>query len=229
MLPIYDGMSGFMLPAIHAANAQSRIKIATFNADLSPMQARAIARRCEHGSITLLGDLAQGTAPWATSDWRETLGHLGKPDAAVVPLTTGFRVPELVIALANRLLPALGVDVPEAVSLRRDGDLAIIPVEPADLDAATLVEVTAALEHEGSVAVIAADRVAVGSSGARPSSARALATIRRAAVLSPEKLRSYVSPIHARGNTTARRTATAWSEQAAPIFNAGTSGRSCRR
>jgi DNA helicase IV len=126
--------------------------------DLSPMQARAIARRSEHGSITLLGDLAQGTAPWATADWRDTLGHLGKPDAAVVPLTIGFRVPAVVVALANRLLPALGVGVPEAVSLRSDGDLAIVPVaEAGELDAATLVEVTAALEHEGSVAVIAAD------------------------------------------------------------------------
>jgi DNA helicase IV len=126
--------------------------------DLSPMQARAIARRSEHGSITLLGDLAQGTAPWAATDWREILGHLGKPDAGVVPLTIGFRVPAVVVALANRLLPALGVDVPEAVSLRRDGDLSIIDIaEPADLAARTLVEVTAALEHEGSVAIIAAD------------------------------------------------------------------------
>ena len=123
--------------------------------DLSPMQARAIARRSEHGSITLLGDLAQGTAPWAASDWADTLAHLGKAGAAVVPLTIGFRVPEMVIALANRLLPALGVNVPEAVSLRRDGDLWIVPV--TDLDAAVLVEVTAAREHEGSGAVIAAD------------------------------------------------------------------------
>jgi DNA helicase IV len=126
--------------------------------DLSPMQARAIARRSEHGSITLLGDLAQGTAPWATVDWRDTLGWLGKPGAAVVPLTVGFRVPEKVLRLANRLLPALSVNVPEAVSLRHDGDLAIVPVDsPSEVDAATLVEVTAALEHEGSVAVIAAD------------------------------------------------------------------------
>ncbi len=131
--------------------------------DLSPMQARAIARRSEHGSVTLLGDLAQGTAPWAAADWRDTLAHLGKPDAAVVPLTVGFRVPERVIALANRLLPALGVAVSEAVSLRRDGDLAVVPVaDPAALDAATLVEVTAALEHEGSVAVIAADAAVAG-------------------------------------------------------------------
>ncbi|WP_433828025.1 HelD family protein [Actinoplanes sp. CA-015351] len=126
--------------------------------DMSPMQARVIARRSEHGSITLLGDLAQGTAPWAATDWREILGHLGKPDAAVVPLTVGFRVPEAVVSLANRLLPWLGVNVPEAVSLRRDGDLAVIPVpDPADLDARTLAEVTAALGHEGSVSVIAAD------------------------------------------------------------------------
>jgi DNA helicase IV len=126
--------------------------------DLSPMQARAIARRSEHGSVTLLGDLAQGTAPWATADWADTLGWLGKPGAAVVPLTVGFRVPEAVLALANRLLPALAANVPPAVSLRHDGELAVVPVAaPADLDAATLVEVTAALEHEGSVAVIAAD------------------------------------------------------------------------
>jgi DNA helicase IV len=129
--------------------------------DLSPMQARAIARRSEHGSITLLGDLAQGTAPWAATEWRDTLGHLGKPEAKVVPLTVGFRVPAAVVALANRLLPALAVNVPEAVSLRRDGNLSIIPVaDAAQLDTETLVEVTAALEHEGSVAVIAADAAA---------------------------------------------------------------------
>ncbi|HET6532931.1 MAG TPA: AAA family ATPase [Actinoplanes sp.] len=126
--------------------------------DLSAMQARAIARRSEHGSITLLGDLAQGTAPWAAADWRETLRHLGKPDAAVVPLTVGFRVPGTVIALANRLLPALAVDVPAAVSLRRDGELSLVPVAASsEVDAAVLVEVTGALAYEGSVAVIAAD------------------------------------------------------------------------
>jgi DNA helicase IV len=131
--------------------------------DLSPMQARAIARRSEHGSITLLGDLAQGTAPWAAADWQDTLGHLGKPGAIIVPLTIGFRVPEVVVALANRLLPALAVAVPEAVSLRHDGALSIIAVPlPSELDAMTLVEVTAALEHEGSVAVIAADAAVAG-------------------------------------------------------------------
>jgi DNA helicase IV len=123
--------------------------------DLSPMQCRMLARRCTHGSLTVLGDLAQGTAPWAAADWRDTLAHLGRPDAPVVPLTTGFRVPAAVVALANRLLPALGVSVPEAVSLRRDGALEILPVE--DLAAATVAAVRSALTFEGSIGVICAD------------------------------------------------------------------------
>jgi DNA helicase IV len=127
--------------------------------DLSAMQCRAIARRSEHGSITLLGDLAQGTAPWAATTWRESLTHLGKPDAPVVPLTVGFRVPAVVVAFANRLLPALAVDVAAAVSLRQDGTLRVRSVD--DLDAAMVAEVRAALEADGSVGVIAAD-TAVG-------------------------------------------------------------------
>ena len=123
--------------------------------DLSPMQCRAIARRSEHGSLTLLGDLAQGTAPWAARDWSDTLSHLGKPGARVVPLSTGFRVPAAVVALANRLLPALDVGVAEAVSLRRDGSLAIRAV--AEPVAAAVDDVRTALDLPGSIGVIAAD------------------------------------------------------------------------
>ncbi|MGC9668248.1 HelD family protein [Planosporangium sp. 12N6] len=128
--------------------------------DLSPMQCRVIARRSEHGSITLLGDLAQGTAPWAARAWRETLAHLGKPDARVVGLRTGFRVPQVVVDLANRLLPALDVDVPGAVSLRRDGTLRIQQVP--DLAAATVEAVRTAGGFDGSVGVIAADAAVPG-------------------------------------------------------------------
>ncbi|WP_433212884.1 HelD family protein [Dactylosporangium sp. CS-047395] len=123
--------------------------------DLSPMQARVIARRSEHGSITLLGDLAQGTAPWAARDWRVLLAHLGKPEARVVPLTTGFRVPAAVVALANRLLPALGVDVPEARSLRTDGALTVSTT--AAVESSVVEAARAALVFPGSVGIIAAD------------------------------------------------------------------------
>jgi DNA helicase IV len=123
--------------------------------DLSPMQYRAVARRIEHGSVTLLGDLAQGTSPWAATDWATPLAHLGKPGTAVVPLTTGFRVPEAVVRLANRLLPALRVDVPTARSLRSDGWLHLRQVP--EVSAAVVDAVRAALTQEGSVGVIAAD------------------------------------------------------------------------
>ncbi|MFF2542760.1 HelD family protein [Kitasatospora sp. NPDC058063] len=125
--------------------------------DLSPMQCRAIARRSAFGSLTVLGDLAQATAPWAARSWPEQLAHLGKPQAAVVPLTTGFRVPAAVTALANTLLGALDVDVPPAVSLRQDGELTVRRVAGGGLGGAAVAAVRAALEREGSIAVIAAD------------------------------------------------------------------------
>jgi hypothetical protein len=123
--------------------------------DLSPMQCRAIARRSEHGSLTVLGDLAQGTTPWAASDWAQTLAHLGKPNGRVVPLTTGFRVPAAVLALANSLLPALAVDVPPAVSLRSDGELRAH--RASDVDSEVVATVRRALDAEGSIGVIAPD------------------------------------------------------------------------
>ncbi|AWL42448.1 MULTISPECIES: ATP-binding domain-containing protein [unclassified Streptomyces] len=123
--------------------------------DLSPMECRAIARRSPFGSLTVLGDLAQGTTPWATRSWPELLRHLGKRDAGVTALTTGFRLPAAVAELANRLLLRLDVEVPLSRSLRRDGEAAV--TRAGDLGAATVAAVREALGQEGSVAVIAAD------------------------------------------------------------------------
>ena len=58
--------------------------------DLSPMMLRAVGRRASTGSVTVLGDLAQATTPWATRSWSESLGHLGQPDAAVTELVAGL-------------------------------------------------------------------------------------------------------------------------------------------
>ncbi|MFG2793907.1 HelD family protein [Streptomyces sp. NPDC048419] len=125
--------------------------------DLSPMECRAIARRAPFGSLTVLGDLAQATTPWAARSWDTVLRHLGKPDAAVVPLTTGFRVPEAVVSLANRLLRRLDVSVPAGRSLRRDGELRLREVPAGDVAEAVVDAVHDALEREGSVGVVAAD------------------------------------------------------------------------
>ena len=95
--------------------------------DLSPMQYRAVGRRCTTGSATVLGDLAQGTTPWATASWEEALAHLGKPGAVVEELTAGFRVPREVIAYASRLLPAhrAGPARGRRRSARSPGDFAV--------------------------------------------------------------------------------------------------------
>ena len=86
--------------------------------DLSPMQCRAVARRCPLGSVTVLGDLAQATTPWAPGSWEATLAHLGHDGAAIRPLTVGYRVPGEVLDLANELLPHIAADVPAATSVR---------------------------------------------------------------------------------------------------------------
>ena len=123
--------------------------------DLSPMQCRALARRSVHSSLTVLGDVAQGTSPWAASDWHEQLAHLGKAGSAVAALTMGFRVPAVVLAFANRLLPGLRVAAPPTRSIRSDGALSVR--HAPDLTSATIAAVRAALDHEGSIAVIATD------------------------------------------------------------------------
>ncbi|KOT29829.1 ATPase AAA [Streptomyces rimosus subsp. rimosus] len=126
--------------------------------DLSPMQYRAVGRRCSTGSATILGDIAQGTTPWSTDTWEEALAHLGKPGAAIEELTLGFRVPREVIAYASRLLPAIAPDLAEATSIRdAAGDFAIRRVPAAELDAAVIAACREALAKEGSIGLIAAD------------------------------------------------------------------------
>ncbi|RSO13554.1 AAA family ATPase [Streptomyces sp. WAC 06783] len=126
--------------------------------DLSPMQYRAVGRRCSTGSATILGDIAQGTTPWSTDTWEEALAHLGKPGAAIEELTLGFRVPREVIAYASRLLPAIAPDLAEATSIRdAAGDFAIRRVPAAELDAAVMAACREALAKEGSIGLIAAD------------------------------------------------------------------------
>ncbi len=124
--------------------------------DLSPMQLRAVGRRASTGSVTVLGDLAQATTPWATSSWAESMGHLGHPDADVEELVAGFRVPGAVIDFAARLLPRIAPQLTPPHSVRRNRgalDLRLSTGVDGDLAAAT----REALEREGTVGVIVPD------------------------------------------------------------------------
>ncbi|MER5824371.1 ATP-binding domain-containing protein [Streptomyces mirabilis] len=123
--------------------------------DLSPMQYRAVGRRCTTGSATVLGDLAQGTTPWATRSWDEALAHLGKGEAVIEELTAGFRVPTDVIAYASRLLPHIAPGLTPVASVRENPGF--FEVRPTTADEQVVDACEELLRNEGSVGLIAAD------------------------------------------------------------------------
>lgn len=127
--------------------------------DLSPMQLRAVGRRCSTGATTVLGDIAQGTTAWATASWEQSLRHLGHPEAVVEVLDRGFRVPHAVITYAARLLPLIAPGMGSPTSVRDDpGSLEIVHAAGTGaMWAAALAAVRSALAREGSVAVIVPD------------------------------------------------------------------------
>jgi DNA helicase IV len=129
--------------------------------DLSPMMLRAVGRRASTGSVTVLGDLAQATTPWATRSWQESLAHLGHPDAVVEELVAGFRVPGAVIDFAARLLPQIApaLKPPHSVRTHRgELDLRLTDRIGDDLVQA----ISQARRNEGTVGVIVADAAVPG-------------------------------------------------------------------
>jgi DNA helicase IV len=133
--------------------------------DLSPMECRAIGRRCATGSATVLGDIAQGTTPWATASWPEMLAHLGKEDAGLRILDIGYRVPHQILDFASRLLTHIAPGLTPARSVRQDaGSLVITAATPATLPGALSAACADALTRPGSAAVIAADDQVAGLS-----------------------------------------------------------------
>ncbi|MFJ2831256.1 HelD family protein [Streptomyces sp. NPDC087263] len=123
--------------------------------DLSPMQYRAVGRRCTTGSATVLGDLAQGTTPWATRSWAEALGHLGKGEAVVEELTAGFRVPTDVITYASRLLPHIAPGLTPVASVRENPGFFEVRTTSGDSEVVAACEEL--LRQEGSIGLIGAD------------------------------------------------------------------------
>jgi DNA helicase IV len=126
--------------------------------DLSPMECRAIGRRCSTGSATVLGDIAQGTTPSATGSWQQMLRHLGKQDAELRVLDTGYRVPRQILDFASQLLSQIAPGLAPARSVRQDaGSLVIASVSAGSLAGALSAACQDALARPGSAAVIAAD------------------------------------------------------------------------
>ncbi len=91
--------------------------------DLSPMQLKMVTRRSLNGSITVVGDLAQATGPWAPDTWDDVTAHLPtKRPSRVVGLSVGYRIPAQIMQLADRVMMAATPDLrpPQAI---RQGDV----------------------------------------------------------------------------------------------------------
>jgi DNA helicase IV len=78
--------------------------------DLTPMQLRMVARRSPSCSLTVLGDVAQATGLWAYRSWEEITEYLGAESVRVEQLTTAYRVPRQIMAIA---LPVARAATPE--------------------------------------------------------------------------------------------------------------------
>lgn len=128
--------------------------------DLSPMELRAVGRRIG-GSATVLGDIAQGTTPWATASWEETLRYLGRTEARLEILRTGYRVPAAVVEFAAALLPVIAPALEPPVPVRSNPGRLTLVVADGGIGAALGQAVSTALESPGSVGVVAADGDAV--------------------------------------------------------------------
>jgi DNA helicase IV len=129
--------------------------------DLSPMQLRMLTRRSLGGSMTVVGDIAQATGPWAPPDWEAVLEHLPtRRPARVRELSIGYRTPASILTLANRVLAVAfpGLRPPDSV---REGDspAEIVATDTESLPAlvASIAEAERDAVGEGNVAIVGPD------------------------------------------------------------------------
>ena len=158
-----DGWSDADLPLLDAAdhmlngNPRQYAHVVVDEAqDLSPMQLRAVSRRCATGSMTIVGDMAQSTGPWARDDWYDVLAHLPGSMARVHrELRYGYRISRQVFALAAELLPAAAPSVPAPTTVRTGtADPVVRPVAAADRVAAAIAGAMSHLAAGRSVAIV---------------------------------------------------------------------------
>ncbi len=143
--------------------------------DLSPMQLRMLTRRSLAGSMTVVGDIAQATAPWAPTSWDDIVEHLPRRrPARTVELTVSYRTPAEVLAVASRVLAVAAPELTPPKPVRRTG------VEPRMIRVARGDGPATADDLGRAVAEAAAEEMASVQPG-------------RVAVIAPEQLRDVLA------------------------------------
>jgi DNA helicase IV len=127
--------------------------------DLSAMALRVVGRRARRGSITILGDIAQATAPEAQSSWDDVIGALGvdpeETNVRQAELTVGYRVPGPLLDYANQLLPTTAPDITPSTSVRHAGPGPVmVPATETELAVAVVDAVRELAEEYETAAVI---------------------------------------------------------------------------
>jgi DNA helicase IV len=125
--------------------------------DLSPMQLRMLARRSLSGSMTVVGDIAQATGPWAPGSWDDVTRHLSpQRSTRLVELTVSYRTPAEVVAVAAQVLAVAAPAIAPPRPVRQSG------FSPRIIEA-TRIGLASAVARATSeeVAAVAPGRVAV--------------------------------------------------------------------
>jgi DNA helicase IV len=152
------------VPAVRPADARYGHVVVDEAQDLSPVQWRAVARRCPTQSFTLAGDEAQAVRAGAAATWESILGALGVPEDAVArhELTVNYRTPAEVMELAGRLLEQFAPHLHPARSVRTAGvGPRRVHTNGRPVGAADIVDAVADIRREvgaGLVAVITPER-----------------------------------------------------------------------
>ncbi|TVZ05132.1 helicase [Trebonia kvetii] len=125
--------------------------------ELSAMDWRMVMRRCPARSMTVVGDLAQTSAPGGADSWAQVLDPVAAGRWRTARLTVNYRTPAPAMALAAALLPP-GIEPPLSV---RDSDE--VPWSGRVADLAALVRRERKLIGAGRVAVIAPQSLVAGN------------------------------------------------------------------
>jgi DNA helicase IV len=130
--------------------------------DLTPMQLRMVSRRSLNGSMTVVGDLAQATGPFAPDDWSDVLRHLpDKRQPQVVGLSVGYRIPSQIMELADKVMKEAAPSLRAPTSVR-DGEHPPQIIRSTSLldDVAAAAAQMVADVATGNVAVVCPDQMA---------------------------------------------------------------------
>jgi DNA helicase IV len=117
--------------------------------ELSPMAWRMLVRRCPMRSMTIVGDLAQTSAPWGVAPWSQQLDRVAPDRWRLAELHINYRTPREVMDVAADVLAAVDPTATAPASVRDAGT----PPRAHQVVDAALGEVVAGVVGEARLAL----------------------------------------------------------------------------